>query len=87
MLPKDVIRAWKDEDYRLSLSESERALLPQHPAGLIELSEADLETVAGGNTERLRTVGCCEGFTSDFGDCAATLIFGTVSCAVCPWEM
>ena len=46
----DIIRAWKDEEYRNSLSELERAALPQHPAGEIELSDAELETVAGGLT-------------------------------------
>ncbi len=42
----DIIRAWKDEEYRASLSEEQRALLPAHPAGLIELADAEL--VAGG---------------------------------------
>ena len=46
----DVIRAWKDEEYRLSLSDAERATLPDHPAGLIELSDADLFEAAGGTT-------------------------------------
>ena len=40
----DVIRAWKDEEYRLGLSEVE---LPENPAGLVELADADLEEVAG----------------------------------------
>ena len=44
----NVIRAWKDEEYRLSLSEAERAALPQNPAGLVELPEADLANAAGG---------------------------------------
>ena len=39
----DIIRAWKDEEYRLSLSEEQRAVLPEHPAGLIELEDVDLE--------------------------------------------
>jgi mersacidin/lichenicidin family type 2 lantibiotic len=43
-----IIRAWKDEDYRASLSEAERALLPEHPAGLIELSDDELAKLAGG---------------------------------------
>ncbi|WP_232432248.1 mersacidin/lichenicidin family type 2 lantibiotic [Chamaesiphon minutus] len=30
------------------MSEKERALLPEHPAGLVELADADLNTVAGG---------------------------------------
>ena len=44
----NIIRAWKEEDYRLSLSETERSQLPAHPAGLIELNAAELETAAGG---------------------------------------
>jgi mersacidin/lichenicidin family type 2 lantibiotic len=46
----DVIRAWKDETYRLSLSQEEQALLPAHPAGLIELTDDDLNAAAGGST-------------------------------------
>jgi mersacidin/lichenicidin family type 2 lantibiotic len=48
MSHEKIIRAWKDKEYRLSLTEAERALLPEHPAGLIELEEADLAIVAGG---------------------------------------
>jgi len=44
----DIIRAWKDEEYRLSLSEEQQAMLPAHPAGLIELTDAELGAVAGG---------------------------------------
>jgi mersacidin/lichenicidin family type 2 lantibiotic len=44
----NIIRAWKDEEYRLSLSEAERASLPDHPAGAIELPDALLDGVAGG---------------------------------------
>jgi mersacidin/lichenicidin family type 2 lantibiotic len=43
-----TIRAWKDEDFRLSLSEAERASLPQNPAGPIELSDAELGAVGDG---------------------------------------
>jgi len=50
MNTRNIIRAWKDEEYRLSLSEAERALLPAHPAGTIELGDAELEKAAGGFT-------------------------------------
>jgi mersacidin/lichenicidin family type 2 lantibiotic len=46
----DIIRAWKDEEYRLSLSEAERDQLPAHPAGVIELAEEDLAGVGGGGS-------------------------------------
>ena len=42
----DIIRAWRDSDYRLSLTKTEREQLPEHPAGLIELDDVDLEGVA-----------------------------------------
>jgi mersacidin/lichenicidin family type 2 lantibiotic len=43
-----IIRAWKDEDFRHSLSAAERALLPEHPAGLIDLTAAELDDLTGG---------------------------------------
>lgn len=44
----DIVRAWKDEQYRMSLTAEERAQLPQNPAGMVELTDSDLEGVAGG---------------------------------------
>jgi mersacidin/lichenicidin family type 2 lantibiotic len=44
----DIIRAWKDEKYRLSLTEEQRALLPDNPPRPLELSDADLERIVGG---------------------------------------
>jgi mersacidin/lichenicidin family type 2 lantibiotic len=49
MSHEKIIRAWKDLDYRLSLSEAERAQLPDHPAGLVELTEKESEPLVGGN--------------------------------------
>jgi len=46
----DIVRAWKDAEYRASLSPAERALVPAHPAGLVELNDADLDDAAGGYT-------------------------------------
>ena len=43
----DIVRAWKDETYRASLSSEEQAMLPENPAGALELSDAELETVHG----------------------------------------
>jgi mersacidin/lichenicidin family type 2 lantibiotic len=44
----DIIRAWKDETFRSSLTDTQRATLPEHPAGLVELSDVELDGVAGG---------------------------------------
>ena len=51
----DIVRAWKDEAYRQSLSEEERLALPENPVGEIELTDADLEAVYGGASA---LVGC-----------------------------
>ena len=64
----DIIRAWKDEEYRLSLTEEQRALLPDNPAGLLELSDADLEGVQGGLLDSVLIactgIGACQNFLS-----------------------
>ena len=44
----NVVRAWKDEEYRQSLTEAERAALPENPAGLLDLAESDLQQAEGG---------------------------------------
>jgi len=44
----NIIRAWKDEAYRNSLSDAERAALPENPAGVLELADADVADVNGG---------------------------------------
>ena len=49
MCKLDVVRAWKDEDYRMSLSDAERRMLPTNPAGLIEISDSELGAVGGGD--------------------------------------
>jgi mersacidin/lichenicidin family type 2 lantibiotic len=43
-----IIRAWKDREFRLGLTEEERAQLPENPAGLLELDDKDLAQVVGG---------------------------------------
>ena len=48
MSVENIIRAWKDEDFRQSLSAAERAVLPEHPAGLIDLTAAELDALTGG---------------------------------------
>jgi mersacidin/lichenicidin family type 2 lantibiotic len=55
----DLGRAFRDEDYYLSLSEAERASLPTHPAALIEVREDELKAVAGATTEACTVSGFC----------------------------
>lgn len=50
MKKEEIIRAWKDADFRTELSADERALLPENPAGLVELTDEALEDVVGGDS-------------------------------------
>ncbi|MEX1019711.1 MAG: mersacidin/lichenicidin family type 2 lantibiotic [Litorilinea sp.] len=43
----NLIQAWKDADYRATLSEAELAALPQNPAGMVELPDAEMAEVGG----------------------------------------
>jgi mersacidin/lichenicidin family type 2 lantibiotic len=49
MNTEQIVRSWKNEDYRLGLSLDEQALLPECPAGLIELSDQELLGIDGGS--------------------------------------
>jgi mersacidin/lichenicidin family type 2 lantibiotic len=58
MKKRDIIRAGRDEEFRLSLSEEQRAQLPANPAGSVELSDEDLLSVSGGWTSCRRPCFC-----------------------------
>lgn len=44
----DVVRAWRDEEYRNSLSPEERANLPENPAGVAVVEDSVLASITGG---------------------------------------
>lgn len=49
MKKETVIRAWRDEEFRRSLTDRERAMLPDHPAGLPSVMDDEtLASVTGG---------------------------------------
>jgi mersacidin/lichenicidin family type 2 lantibiotic len=52
----DIIRVRKNKESRHSLSEEQPAVLPEHPAELMELADAELEHAAGGNRTRLAPI-------------------------------
>ena len=47
MTVQHIIRAWRDPLFRSGLTEGERALVPDNPAGMIELHGTALDAVAG----------------------------------------
>jgi mersacidin/lichenicidin family type 2 lantibiotic len=44
----DVARAWRDQDYYLSLTEDERVSLGTHPAGIMGVEDGVLSSITGG---------------------------------------
>ena len=64
----DTIRAWKDAEYRASLSAAELAALPANPAGLVELPDEEMAEVAGGRSYFTGTCGrVCQVLTPQYG--------------------
>ena len=54
----DIARAWKDEDYYLSLSEEERTELGTHPAGVFAVDDEILRSITGGCMYSLKASFC-----------------------------
>jgi len=53
----DIVRAWKDPEYRKTLTADELASLPANPAGTSELTKEQLGDVAGGTSGTV-AIGC-----------------------------
>ena len=80
MRTEDIIRAWKDEAYRESLSEEQQANLPDSPAGMVELGADGLTQAAGGAIVPIPIT-----FFFICTSLCPTLIFDTHVC--CPWTL
>ncbi len=70
MKKTQIIAAWRDEDYYLSLSMEDRAALPAHPAGITGIGDEALRSITGG----------CSSSSTHLGGCGAS----TGICTPCP---
>ena len=61
LTPDEIIRAWKDEAFRNSLTEEQRASIPPAPSDMSELDDEELEVVAGGLADGGCKCGCWGG--------------------------
>lgn len=54
----ETVKAWKDEEYRDTLTEEQRAELPKNPAGVIEFEQPQLqdETLFGPEVGRCKII-------------------------------
>lgn len=81
MTPHQIIRAWKDPEFRARLSSEERAALPDSPSGrpLTELDDEALNDIVGGlvnKTFATKTIGASTGCTGP--------VRATCGIVVCP---
>jgi len=65
----DIVRAWKDPEYRKSLTPEQQASLPANPVEPVPMSEAELNAIVGGMRRRGGTAypDCC--YNSTVGPC------------------
>ena len=49
-MKKKILDAWRNEEYYLSLSAEERAEIPEHPSGILDVEDDVLKTITGGCT-------------------------------------
>jgi mersacidin/lichenicidin family type 2 lantibiotic len=85
MSPQQIVRAWKDADYRAELTSDATASVPASPVGDIDLADSQLDLAGGEDirTEYMETLGCCQGFTQA-GKCDFTSGGGALFCtALC----
>jgi mersacidin/lichenicidin family type 2 lantibiotic len=89
MSSDQIERAWKDKEYRGSLTDNERSELPDHPSGAVELPDAILDRIGGGTTSVVCWIG---GTASAMASCSIncdTVVRGSCgafSYGCCPAE-
>lgn len=59
MKKKDIIRAWRDGEFYDSLSDEQKAALPENPAAGLAIDDDVLNSVAGGGTFSICTSKLC----------------------------
>lgn len=70
----DIIRAWKDEDYRNSLTEEQKSQLPENPAGMIDLSDKQMTNICGGESFAFTKALSCWDPDCSFRDPSRTIL-------------
>lgn len=81
----DVIKMWKDPEYREQVGADDLVGALAHPSGMVRLSATDLDRAVGAGTEKLATLGCCEPWmtlttTTGTGTWATACIFSLNFC-------
>jgi len=78
MSNSDIVRAWKDEQFRNQLNSDQQAEVPDNPAGEIELDEAELSKASGAKSLANLTAGCCQA-SVNFQTCNAVACVASIA--------
>lgn len=82
-----TIRAWKDADYRASLTAEEAIELPDSPVGSIELDDDDLDPSGGSVPELTQTTICATSYPCVLaGTIALSQAFSCATCETTLWH-
>ncbi|QRK04684.1 mersacidin/lichenicidin family type 2 lantibiotic [Archangium violaceum] len=65
----DIVRAWKDADYRMSLTQEQLAQLPENPVGAVELSDEQLQGAGGVAAQSASFYSCPTKSICSYCDC------------------
>ena len=68
----DIIRAWKDEAYRNSLTPDQRDQLPMSPVGSAELNEQEMAAICGGHHHDHDYTLLPQTYTTGHGPCCSS---------------
>jgi mersacidin/lichenicidin family type 2 lantibiotic len=81
MTPNQIVRAWKDSEFRATLPAESATAMPAHPIGEIAIADSQLDLSGGAEerTEYFESLGCCQGFTQA-GKCDITAGGGMFFC-------
>jgi mersacidin/lichenicidin family type 2 lantibiotic len=85
MSKESIIKAWKNPEYRKSLSASQRAGIPENPAGVMALSDDELERAVGGGVVVIVSCFCsfsgdCPNYTDRASPCHTEICTTTLVC-------
>jgi len=81
MRTEEIVRGWKDGAHQLGLSDGERAFLPDNPAGVIELTDAELNGIHGGSMITVCSFMPCESLITY---CVTAITFCVPTWGFCP---
>lgn len=56
----NIVRAWKDAEYRKTLNATELSLVPENPVGAVDISEEEAADIMGMTSNCGGSNTCCE---------------------------